>query len=91
MSGFNLGFLLGGVVVVVVAVLLVTILVVARKIESLAATALEVAGTIESATQPIWSLGPANGIVEQIARAVRGVEEKVGAIADALTGGGKVS
>lgn len=87
MSPWTLGFVLGGVVVVVVAALLITILLVARKIESLAATALEVASDIETATLPIWALGTANSIVEDIVRAVRSVESRITSIADTLDGG----
>ena len=88
MSPWTLGFVLGGVVVVVVAALLITILVVARRIESLATTALEVAGGIETGTKPIWALGTANSIVENIVRTVRSIDGRVNAIADALDGGG---
>lgn len=89
MSPWTLGFVLGGVVVLVVAVLLITILLVARRIESLASTALEVAGDIETGTQPIWALGTANSLVEDIARTVRSVDARVNGIADALDGGGQ--
>lgn len=88
MSYWTLGFTLGGVVVVVVAALLITILVVARRIESLATTALEVAGEIETGTKPIWALGTANGVVEDIVRTVRSVDGRVNVIADTLEGGG---
>jgi cell division protein FtsL len=85
-SYWNLGFVLGGVVVLVVAVLLVTLLAVARKIASLATTALEVAGDIERATQPIWAIGTANQTVESMAITVRSVDRRVNAIADKLGG-----
>ena len=88
MSNWTLGFVLGGVVVVVVAAVLIAILLVARKIAALAATALKVAAGIESATKPIWALGTANETVEGIARTVRSVDENVNGIADALEGGG---
>ena len=84
MSPWTLGFVLGAVVVVVVAALLITILLVARRIEALAATALEVAGDIETGTKPIWALGTANSIVENIVRTVRSVDENVNAIANTL-------
>ena len=87
MSHWTLGLVLGGVVVVVVAALLVTILVVARQIETLAKTALAVAGDIESGTKPIWALGTANALVEDIVRTVRSVDGSVNTIADTLDGG----
>ncbi len=84
LAQWRLGFILGAVVVLAVAVLLITILMVARKIASLAATALSVAAEIESATQPIWSLGDANRITEGIARTVQSVDQRVHTIADRL-------
>ncbi len=88
MSPWTLGFVLGGVVVLVVAGVLIAILTVAKRIESLAATALEVAGGIESNTKPIHVLGAANQIFENIVRAVRSVDRRVNRIADTLEGGG---
>lgn len=88
MSQWMLGFVLGGVVVLVVAAILIAILVVARKIEKLAATLLEVAGGIESGTQPIWALGTANDTMENIVYTVRSVDRHVNGIADTLEGGG---
>ena len=83
-SQWQLGFILGAVVVVVVAALLIAILAVARRIASLAATALEVAGEIEAATKPIWAIGDANKITEDMVRTVGSVDESVNAIADKL-------
>jgi len=87
MSNWTLGFVLGGVVVLVVAAILITILLVARKIEKLAATLLEVAGGIESGTRPISALGAANETMEHIALTVRAVDRHVNKIADTLEGG----
>lgn len=87
-----LGFALGAAVVLVVAALLIGILLVARNIERLAGQALGVAGEIVSATRPVWALGDANDIVEDIATAVRSIDAQVTALADQLapeTGGGK--
>jgi hypothetical protein len=87
-----LGFTLGILVVLVVAALLIAILLVARNIERLAAQALDVAGDIVSATRPVWVLGDANDIVEDIATAVRSIDAQVTALADQLapeTEGGK--
>ena len=88
MSAWNLGFALGGAVVVVVAALLIGILLVARKIAALAATALAVAADIEKATAPIWAIGTANGTVEDIVRTVASVDRRVSSLADVLEGKG---
>jgi len=87
-SAWNLGFALGGAVVVVVAALLIGILLVARKIAGLAATALAVAADIEKATNPIWAIGTANGTVEDIVRTVASVDRRVSSLADVLEGKG---
>ena len=79
-----LGFALGAAVVLVVAALLIAILLVARKIERLAGQALSVAGEIAAATRPVWVLGDANDIVEEIATAVRSIDAHVTALADQL-------
>jgi hypothetical protein len=81
---WSLGFIIGGAIVLVVAVLLMAILLVARNIRRLAAEALSVAGEIERATKPIWNIGAANGIIKEIAVAVRSIESRIKAIAAAL-------
>jgi hypothetical protein len=81
---WTLGFALGGIVVLVVAVLLIAILLVARNIEKLAGQALAVAGEIVAATRPVWVLGDANDVVEEIATAVRSIDGQVTALADHL-------
>ena len=83
-SWWMLGYALAMVVVVAVAALLTAILLVARNIERLAGMALGVAGQIESATRPIWSLAGANAIVEEIVGTVRSIEDRVGTLADVL-------
>ena len=81
---WTLGFALGAAVVLVVAALLIAILLVARNIERLATQALGVAGDIVAATRPVWVLGDANDIVEEIATAVRSIDAHVTALADQL-------
>jgi hypothetical protein len=81
-----LGYVLGALVVLVVAALLVAILLVARNIERLAGQALGVAGAIEGATRPIWSLADANDLLEDIAGTVRSLETQVTLIADEVEG-----
>ena len=83
-QGWVLGYILGVLVVIVVAALLIAILVVARNIERLAGLALDEAGKIVTATRPVWALGVANGIVEEISGTVRSVERQVTSIADSL-------
>ena len=80
-----LGYILGVLVVLVVAALLIAILLVARSIERLAGQALGVAGEIVTATRPVWTLGAANGIVEEISGTVRSIEARVTFIADELS------
>ena len=79
-----LGYVLGVLVVLVVAALLIAILLVARSIERLAGQALGVAGEIVTATRPVWALGAANEIVEEIYTTVRSIERNVTGIADEL-------
>ena len=79
-----LGFALGAAVALVVAALLIAILLVARNIERLAEQALSVAGEIAAATRPVWVLGDANDVVEEIATAVRSIDAHVTALADQL-------
>jgi hypothetical protein len=81
---WTLGFALGAVVILVVAALLIAILLVARNIERLAAQALGVAGEIVAATRPVWVLGDANDVVEEIATAVRAIDAHVTTLADTL-------
>jgi len=87
-SPWSLGFAIGAAVVVVVALLLIGILLVARKIAGLAATALAVAAEIEKATTPIWAIGTANGTIEDIVRTVKSVDRHVASLADVLEGKG---
>ena len=84
---WTLGFALGAAVVLVVAALLIAILLVARNIERLAGQALGVAGEIVAATRPVWVLGDANNIVEEITTAVRSIDAQVTALADQLAPG----
>jgi hypothetical protein len=84
---WTVGFLLGGLVTAVVAALLVTILLVARNIERLARQALGVAGEIETATRPVWSLADANDVLVDIAGTVRSIEAQVTTVADELSPG----
>jgi hypothetical protein len=77
-----IGFVLGALVVLAVAALLIAILLVARNIERLAGQALGVAGEIIAATRPVWALGTANEVVEEIYGTVCSIEAHVARIAD---------
>jgi hypothetical protein len=79
-----LGLAIGASVVLVVAALLIAILLIARNIERLAGQALSVADDIEAATRPVWVLGDANDIVEDLATAVRSIDTQVTVLASQL-------
>ncbi|MDQ6765438.1 MAG: hypothetical protein M3Z22_04975 [Verrucomicrobiota bacterium] len=81
---WNIGFIISGAIVLVVALLLIVILLVARNIRKLAAQALEVAGEIETATNPIFALGDANELMRETATAVHSVEQRIKAIGSRL-------
>lgn len=82
---WKLGYILGIAVVLAVAALLIVILMVARNIERLGGAALGIAGRIEQATLPIWSLAVANSGVEAIVGTVHAVEAEAVRIADTLS------
>lgn len=76
-----------GVVVVLAAALLITILVLARQISALAATALAVVGEIEQNTKPIWKLNATNHVAGQLLGGAMAIESNAVAIVDALNAG----
>lgn len=73
-----------GVIVVVAAALLITIVVLARQIAALAATALEVVGQIEHNTKPIWQINATNHVARQLLEGAQAIEGNAAAIAGAL-------
>ena len=75
------------VIVVAAAALLITILVLARQIASLAATALSVVEQVEQNTQPIWQLNATNHLATQLLGGAQAIESNAAAIADALHAG----
>ena len=75
------------VIVVAAAALLITILVLARQIASLAATALSVVEQVEQNTQPIWQLNATNHVATQLLGGAQAIESNVAAIAGALHSG----
>lgn len=76
---------IGGAVVLVAAALLVTILVLARRIASLALTALGVVEAIEQNTKPVWQLNATNQVAARLLEGARAILGNAGAVAQALT------
>jgi hypothetical protein len=76
-----------GVIVVAAAALLITILVLARQIAELAATALGVVEQIEQHTKPIWQLNATNHVARELLGGAQAIEANAGAIAAALAAG----
>ena len=76
---------IGAVIVVAAAALLIAIIVLARQIASLAATALGVVKEIETNTKPIWQLNATNHVAAQLLGGAQAIEANGGAIAGALT------
>lgn len=75
---------IAGTLVVAAAALLVTIIVLARRIATLATTALGVVEQIEQHTKPIWQLNATNKVAKDLLAGARAIEGNTGAIADAL-------
>ena len=73
-----------GVIVVAAAALLITIVLLARRIGSLAATALEVVEQIEQNTKPIWQLNTTNKVAKDLLGGARAIEANAGAVVGAL-------
>ncbi len=74
-----------GVIVVAAAALLITILLLARRIASLAQTALGVVEEIEQNTKPIWQLNATNRVAKDLLAGAKAIEGNAGAIVNALT------
>ena len=75
---------IAGVIVVAAAAPLITIIVLARRIASLAGTALEVVAQIEQNTKPIWQLNATNRVAKDLLVGARAIEGNAGAIAGAM-------
>ena len=76
-----------GVVVVAAAALLIAIVVLARQIAGLAATAITVVEQIEQNTKPIWQLNATNHVAGQLLGGAQAIEANAGAIVGALSAG----
>ena len=79
---------IGVVIVVAAAALLIAIIVLARQIASLAATALGVVKEIENNTKPIWQLNATNHVAAQLLGGAQAIESNAGAIVGALAADG---
>ena len=73
-----------GVIVVAAAALLIIIILLARRIASLAQTALAVVGEIEQNTKPIWQLNATNRVAKDLLVGAKAIESNAGAIVGAL-------
>jgi cell division protein FtsB len=78
---------IGGAIVVIAAALLITIVVLARRIASLAATGLAVVDQIEQNTKPIWQLNATNHVARQLLDGAQAIEGNAVAIVGALHAG----
>ena len=76
-----------GVVVIAAAALLIAIVVLARQIAGLAATAITVVEQIEENTKPIWQLNATNHVAGQLLGGAQAIEANAGAIVGALSAG----
>ena len=74
-----------GVIVVAAAALLIVILLLARRIASLAQTALGVVEEIEQNTKPIWQLNATNMVAKNLLVGAKAIEGNAGAVVGALT------
>lgn len=76
---------IAGTIVVAAAALLITIILLARRIATLAGTALAVVEEIEQNTKPIWQLNATNKVAKDLLVGAKAIEGNAGAIAAALT------
>ena len=75
---------IGGVLVVAAAALLIIIILLARRIASLAVTALAVVEEIEQNTKPIWQLNATNRVAKDLLAGAKAIEGNAVAIVGAL-------
>lgn len=76
----------GTVIVLVAAALLLTVVVLARRIGALAATALSVVEDIEQNTQPIWLLQSTNQVAGELLAGAHAIGNHAATIAAVLPG-----
>lgn len=85
-AAWRLWIVVATVVVLIAAGLLIAILVTARRILAEAVRALNAVETIRKNTQPTWELQTTNQVAEQILQTVNAIEQKGGALVQALQG-----
>lgn len=85
-AAWRMWIVVATVVVLLAAGLLITILITARKILAEAVRALEAVEVIRRNTQPIWELQTTNHVAQQILETVESIEQKGGALVQALEG-----
>ena len=85
-AAWRLWIIVATVVVLIAAGLLIAILVTARRILAEAVRALNAVETIRKNTQPTWELQTTNQVAEQILQTVKAIEQKGGALVQALQG-----
>ncbi len=84
-SWWALWLVIAGVIVVAAAALLIIIVLLARRIASLAATAIDVVQEIEQNTKPIWQLNATNKVARDLLVGAKAIEANAGAVVGALT------
>ena len=72
------------VIVLAAAILLITIIVLARQIANLAATALSVVEEIEQNTKPIWQINATNKTAGELLTGAQAIRDNASTIVDAL-------
>jgi len=85
-AAWRMWIVVATVVVLLAAGLLVTILLTARRILAEAVRALNAVDVIKQNTQPIWELQTTNDVAERILKTVESIEQKGGALVNALEG-----
>ena len=85
-AAWRMWIVVATVAVLLAAGLLVTILLTARRILAEAVRALNAVDVIKQNTQPIWELQTTNDVAERILKTVESIEQKGGALVNALEG-----
>ncbi|MFQ5856658.1 MAG: hypothetical protein ACE5LU_13560 [Anaerolineae bacterium] len=83
-STWSLSLIIAAVVVVIAAVLLLLVIQAARRIERLAAQALQVAGEIEANTNAVWNLQETNHVAAQLRESAQTIEVHAAGVAEVL-------
>jgi hypothetical protein len=81
---WTIWLVIAGSIVVGAVALLITILLLARRIATLAGTALAVVEQIEQNTKPIWQLNATSKVAKDLLDGVKAIESNSGVIVGAL-------